>query len=93
MYAFASMAHGFVEGKVLSISGDTVQPQKGDEDLGAGYRVKVRIAAYKLIDVPKDFRLVPGMSLNSSISVGPRSLGAALFSGLAKDARELMREP
>ena len=44
-------------------------------------------------DVPKTFRLIPGMSLRADIAVGRRSLFRYIMGGFVHGTGEAMREP
>jgi HlyD family secretion protein len=44
-------------------------------------------------DVPSNFRLIPGMTLQGDNNVGTRSAAMYLLGGMLKGIREAMREP
>ena len=93
--------HGAATGRVRWISegtfnedliNETTQSMNG----GAAqpyYKVRVEITHRDFFDVPKDFRLLPGMTLSSDIHVGTRHLLRYLFKGLVRAGVESMREP
>jgi hemolysin D len=92
--AFNFSEHGAAEGTVKWISegaflvnDDTGQPTE------AYYRARVSIDKTDLIKVPKNFRLIPGMTMVADINVGSHSLGSYVLDGLVKSAGESMREP
>jgi len=65
--------HGDLKGKITFISEDTVDESlTGDQ--GTFYRVHANIESNDLHDLPRDFRLVPGMLLTGDIRVGRRRL-------------------
>jgi membrane fusion protein, hemolysin D len=92
--AFNFVEHGMAEGEVkwisdgaFSVSEDTNQPTD------AYYRARVEIQKMNFIAVPKNFRLIPGMTLRADINVGKRSLAGYLSEGFVRGAGEAMREP
>lgn len=102
--AFNVAEHGFVDGKVLWVSEDafgapttqgaaetnstaTQQPQE------VYYKARISIDQMKLINVPANVRLMPGMTLTADIKVGRRSLGAYLLGTMLHGAGTAMREP
>jgi hemolysin D len=91
--AFNFAEHGTVEGVVKWISEDAFTTDDNGVPTPAYYRVRVKITAVKLIDVPSTFRLIPGMTLIGDVKVGTRALGAYLIGGLVHGVGEAMREP
>jgi HlyD family secretion protein len=92
--AFESNEHGYAQGHVkwisegaFSIDEDTNQP------VDPYYKVGVAIDSYHFVSVPKNFRLMPGMTLTADMKVGTRSAGAYLLEGMTRGASEAMREP
>jgi hypothetical protein len=53
----------------------------------------VAITDAKLRNVPKDFRIVPGMTVEGEILVGRRTIMSYLVEGILKTGSEAMREP
>ncbi len=94
--AFPYIEHGTLEGKVRLISGDTFQGSELDLPLpqqATFYRVKVDIDENKLVKVPEDFRLVPGMTGSAEINIGDRTIMSYLLRPMLKSFDEGMREP
>jgi len=91
--AFNFAEHGTVEGVVKWISEDAFTTDDNGAPTPAYYRVRVKITAIKLIDVPSTFRLIPGMTLIGDVKVGTRALGAYLIGGLVHGVGDAMREP
>ena len=60
--AFNFAEHGTVDGVVKWISEDAFTTDDNGAPTPAYYRVRVKITAIKLIDVPTTFRLIPGMT-------------------------------
>ena len=92
--AFSFTEHGTAEGRVEWISeGAFFLNEETSQPVDAYYKARVRITKMNFIQVPKTFRLIPGMSLVADINVGQRSLGRYLMDGLVRGANEAMREP
>jgi hemolysin D len=91
--AFNFAEHGTAEGTVRWISEGAFTTDENGAAAPAYYKARIGIDSVKLIDVPKTFRLIPGMTLAADIKVGTRALGAYLIGGLTHFAGEAMREP
>ncbi len=59
----------------------------------AYYRVRIAIDRTTLHNVPKGFRLTPGMPVSADIKVGRRTIMQYLLSSVVPTLREGMREP
>lgn len=57
------------------------------------YKARVALNEVDLRDVPKDFRLIPGMTLSGDIHIGTRSILMYVVSGALRGMGEAMREP
>ena len=57
------------------------------------YKARVTIDKLQFNNVPKDFNLTPGMTLEADIHVGTRSLFWYLVQGIVRGFDEAMREP
>jgi hemolysin D len=57
------------------------------------YKARVAITKLDLRNMPKNFHLLPGMTLTADIHVGTRSLFWYLARGLVRNVDEAMREP
>jgi hemolysin D len=57
------------------------------------YKARITITRVDLKNVPDDFQLLPGMTLESDIHVGTRSLLWYLMRGIVRGFDEAMREP
>jgi hemolysin D len=68
-------------------------PASGPGSASLWYRARVSLDRVELHDVPKGFRLIPGMSVTSDILVGKRSIMTYLLGRYAPLAKEGMREP
>ncbi len=92
--SFNYTEYGQAEGSVKWISegafvlnDDTGQP--GDPY----YRVRISIDRMNFVNVPANFRLIPGMTLTGDVKVGRRTLASYVWETLARGAGEAMREP
>jgi hemolysin D len=93
--------HGVATGRVRWISEGSFNEDLINETTasmnGGGpqpyYKVRVELQHLNFLDVPKDFRLLPGMTLSADIHVGERHLLRYLFKDLVRTGVESMREP
>jgi hemolysin D len=101
-YTQYGMAHGVV--RIISADSFTQQDEQrnptgalpvptGPGAAGLWYRARVTLDRIDLHDVPKGFRLIPGMSVTADILVGKRSIMKYLVGRYAPLAEEGMREP
>ena len=91
--AFNYAEHGTAQGTVRWISEGAFTTDENGVASPAYYKARISIDAVNLINVPKTFRLIPGMTMSADIKVGTRSLGAYLIGGMIHGAGEAMREP
>ncbi|MBF0482521.1 MAG: HlyD family type I secretion periplasmic adaptor subunit [Desulfovibrionaceae bacterium] len=101
--AFPFQKHGVLEGRVATVSEDAFAAK--DNQQGAtpqaaaqgasqvNYRARIEIVNASLRDVPKDFRLIPGMTLTAEIKVGKRRIISYLIYPVVRALDEAMREP
>jgi membrane fusion protein, hemolysin D len=57
------------------------------------YKVRIAIDKMNFHNVPKTFRLIPGMTLEGDIKVGRRTIGSYIWDAVARTSNEAMREP
>jgi hemolysin D len=91
--AFNSAEHGTAEGKVRWISEGAFTTGDDGQPIDAYYKARCSVDGTHFKDVPKNFRLIPGMTLTGDVNVGTRSVGMYLLGGMLKGIREAMREP
>lgn len=89
--AWPFVEHGAAKGVVRTISADSFTPKEGDGR--TFYLATIDLTATDLRNVPKDFRLVPGMPLTADIAVGTRTLLGYLAGGTFKTLDEGLTEP
>jgi HlyD family secretion protein len=92
--AFNAPEHGTASGKVRWISGGAFTTDDDGKPLDyTYYKARCSVDASHFKDVPSNFRLIPGMTLQGDINVGTRSVAMYLLGGMLKGIREAMREP
>jgi hemolysin D len=91
--AYDFIEHGTVDGTVKSISEGTFTTDENGQPIDPYYKVRIALKPITLRNVPTNFRLVPGITLNGDIHVGTRSLFAYLLGGVIRGFDEAMREP
>jgi HlyD family secretion protein len=103
--AFPYQRHGFLHGKLASISEesfatngsgpDGVVPKMpmGSEEAGAFHRGRVEFESTKLEELPEGARLIPGMTLRAEIKVGKRSVLSYFLNPITRVFGESIREP
>lgn len=105
--AYNYMEHGYVEGRIETVSEDSFSAaasplaaapganlkQSQDTQSQLFYRIRVSIGENKLRNVPDNFRLVPGLPLTADIKVGERKAIAYFLKPLMGTVNEGMREP
>jgi hemolysin D len=90
---FHFIEHGTAEGKVRAITDGAFTTDENGNSVDPYYKARIQITSLHLKDVPKEFRLIPGMTLTGDIQVGTRSLFMYLVRGVVRGVREAMREP
>ena len=91
--AFPYIRFGTVKGLVKSISESSYTVDMNGTAEQAFFKVRISVTGYQLRNVPKDYRLVPGMSLSGDILIGKRTLWSYITEGAMRTAQEAMREP
>lgn len=94
--AFSFQKHGTLKARVRSISEDVFQPRGPSaegEPAGVYYLARFAIDEPRLKGVPKDFRLIPGMTLSAEIKVGSRSVISYFLYPIIRTFDESIREP
>ena len=94
--------HGTISGRVRVLTENSFQPEKGaappanakDPDgKPAFFRARIALGPITLQDVPKDFRLIPGMTTTAEILVGKRTIISYLLDPVIRLFDESLREP
>jgi HlyD family secretion protein len=90
--AFNFYEHGAAEGKISWISEGSFSTDE-DKPVDPYYKARVALTKLNFSDVPKTFRLIPGMTLRADVTVGHRSLFRYIMGGFVQGTGEAMREP
>ena len=91
--AFNFAEHGTAEGTVRWISAGAFTADDNNQPTEAYYKLRCSVDETHFINVPKNFRLIPGMTLTADINVGTRSVAMYLLEGMLRGVNEAMREP
>lgn len=91
--AYDFLRHGTAQGVITSVSEGSFTQDNDGRQTAPFFKVRVRIDDVKLTNVPSDFRLIPGMTLNADILIGKRTILSYLLSGAQRASSEAMREP
>ncbi|PDT79414.1 HlyD family type I secretion periplasmic adaptor subunit [Bradyrhizobium sp. C9] len=91
--AFNAAEHGTAQGKIRWISEGAFTTDDDGKPVDAYYKARCSIDETNFKDVPNNFRLIPGMTLQGDVNVGTRSVAMYLLGGMLRSAKEAMREP
>jgi HlyD family type I secretion membrane fusion protein len=91
--AYRYLQHGTAQGVIKTISEGSFTTDDNNTPVPPYFKVRVKITDVHLRNVPKDFRLIPGMTVAGDIMVGKRTLLSYLVEGAMRTGSEAMREP
>jgi HlyD family type I secretion membrane fusion protein len=91
--AYPFMRHGTMKGTILTISEGSFTLDQNNTPVPAYFKARVKIEESQLHDVPTNFRLIPGMTIQGDVLVGHRTILSYLVEGGLRNASEAMREP
>ncbi len=91
--AYRFLQHGTAKGIIKTISEGSFTTDDNNVPVDPYFKVRVAIKDAHLRNVPKDFRLIPGMTLAGDIMVGRRTILSYLVEGGLRTGSEAMREP
>jgi len=101
--AYKFLEHGTGTGVVKTISQDAFTEATTQDALTAPgtaasartpfFDARITLTGAKLHDVPKNFRLIPGMTVQADIIVGKRTILWYLVGGAMRSGAEAMQEP
>jgi hemolysin D len=91
--AFNFVQHGVATGKVRWISEGAFTTDDNNQPTTSYYKARCTLDTSGLVNVPANFRLLPGMTLTGDVEVGSRSLFHYMIGGMLRGVRESMREP
>ncbi len=84
--------HGTLGGELLTISEDIFEEEMAGHKQPV-YRARLSLEQKNLREIPKDFRLIPGMSAIAEIKVGTRTLLSYFFYPILRTLDSGLREP
>jgi HlyD family secretion protein len=92
--AWPFQKHGTLSGKVRTVSDDAFTPDpKKDGQQRPYYKARVEVTATDLRDLPRSFRLIPGMAVTAEIKAGDRTVLSYFLYPLLRGLDEGIREP
>ena len=92
--AWPFQKHGTLSGRVRTVSDDTFTPDpKKDGQQRPYYKARVEVTATDLRDVPRSFRLIPGMAVTAEVKAGERTILSYFLYPLLRGLDESIREP
>jgi hemolysin D len=92
--AWPFQKHGTLSGHVRTVSDDTFAPDpKKDAQQRPYYKARVEVTSTDLRDVPRSFRLIPGMAVTAEIKAGERTIFSYFLYPLLRGLDESIREP
>jgi HlyD family secretion protein len=93
--AWPFQKHGTLSGKVRTVSDDTFtpDPKKDAQQQRPYYKARVEVTATDLRNVPRSFRLIPGMAVTAEIKAGERTILSYFLYPLLRGLDESIREP
>jgi hemolysin D len=91
--AYPFMRHGTAKGTIKTISEGSFTQDEGQQVRSPFFKARVEISDSELRDVPKSFRLIPGMTLTADVLVGHRTILSYIIEGGMRTGSEAMREP
>jgi hemolysin D len=68
--SYSYVMYGIAKGVVKAISEGSFSVDANNTPVPPYFKVRVKVTKLELHDVPKDFRLIPGMTLVGDIMVG-----------------------
>ena len=91
--AYRFTQHGAAKGTISSISDGSFTVSDDNQIVEPYFRVRIAIQEAKLRNVPRDFKLLSGMTLQGDILVGRRTIISYIIEGALRTGAEAMREP
>ena len=91
--AYRFTQHGTAKGTITNISDGSFTMSDDNQVVDPYFRVRIAVTDAKLRNVPKDFKLIPGMTLQGDILVGSRTILSYIVEGALRTGSEAMREP
>ena len=85
--------HGVAHGVVETVSPGSFTQDENGQTVPPYFKVRVKVTDTHLRNVPRDFRLVPGMTLTGDVLEGGRTIMAYILEAGLRTGSEAMREP
>lgn len=91
--AYKFTSHGTARGRIKTVSEGAFTQDENGQPKAPYYKVRVVLTEVKLRNVPRNFRLIPGMTLQGDVVIGKRTILSYLLEGALRTGSEAMREP
>lgn len=91
--AYRFTMHGVAQGVIKSISDGSFTTTDDGQIVPPYYKARVAITDARLRNVPANFRLTPGLTIQGDVLIGSRTIMSYLFGGALRIGSEAMREP
>lgn len=91
--AYRFMQHGTARGRIKTISEGSFIIDDNQQPVSPYFKARVTFEEVKLRNVPQNFRLIPGMTLQGDIMIGKRTILSYFIEGSLRTGAEAMREP
>jgi multidrug efflux pump subunit AcrA (membrane-fusion protein) len=90
--AYPFMRHGTAKGTITTISEGSFT-ESDNLARSPYFKARVRVEETALRNVPANFRLIPGMTVQGDVLIGHRTILSYLVEGGLRTGSEAMREP
>jgi len=91
--AYNFIQHGIVHGVIKSISEGSFTGSGTQQARSPYFIARIAIRDAALRNVPKSFRIIPGMTVQADVLVGKRTILSYITTGILRTGSEAMREP
>jgi hemolysin D len=91
--AYRFTAHGTAKGVIKTISEGSFTTSDDGQVVAPYYKVRVAITDARLRNVPANFQLIPGLTVQGEVLVGKRTIMSYILEGALRTGSEAMREP
>jgi HlyD family type I secretion membrane fusion protein len=91
--AYKFTVHGTADGVIKTISDGSFTTDDNNQPVAPYFKVRIHFTKVQLRNVPSNFHLIPGMTLEGDIMVGRRTMMSYLIEGALRTGSEAMREP
>ncbi|HLY56703.1 MAG TPA: HlyD family type I secretion periplasmic adaptor subunit [Stellaceae bacterium] len=91
--SFPYIRHGVGHGTIKTVSEDSFTQAPDGSTVPAFFKARVTLTNMELRNVPKNFRVLPGMTMEGDIIVGQRRIISYLTESTLRTGLEGMREP